>query len=318
MKLGKLYDEIVRFGIKNDPRSGAGIKADAARVRAAFKKLTAVEKKYYDKERLRHPYADTRLLYGNPGREIRTMMVGIDMEAPELLLADRLREKGLPIDLVLAHHPEGKALSNLTEVMHLQKDMMSALGIRDEIANSIMDERIGEVARSLTAANHPRAVDAARLLDIPYICAHTAADNHVSTYLAALFDRIKPKKVKHVLGILRSIPEYRIGMEKSAGPFLAAGKDDNAAGRVFVDMTGGTEGSKKLFARMSQAGVSTIVGMHFSEAHYASAKGEHINLIIAGHIASDNLGMNLLLDNLERRGRFNVVSCSGFERVSRA
>ena len=40
-------------------------------------------------------------------------------------------------------------------------------------------------------------------------------------------------------------------------------------------------------------------------------------MIIAGHIASDSLGLNLLLDKLQRRQRFDILECSGFKRIKR-
>jgi predicted ATPase len=46
--------------------------------------------------------------------------------------------------------------------------------------------------------------------------------------------------------------------------------------------------------------------MHLSEDHYKHAKGEHINVVIAGHIASDNLGLNLLLDEIESGLHYTV------------
>jgi hypothetical protein len=42
-----------------------------------------------------------------------------------------------------------------------------------------------------------------------------------------------------------------------------------------------------------------------------------IHVVIAGHISSDTLGLNLLLDAMEKRGPLNVVECSGFKRIRR-
>ena len=117
--------------------------------------------------------------------------------------------------------------------------------------------------------------------------------------------------------MLKAMPEYADGLKKNAGPRILVGDPNVKAGRVFVDMTGGTEGPKKVFARLSQAGVGTIVSMHLSEAHFKAAKGEHINVIIAGHIASDTMGLNLLLDEVEKLERIRVIPCSGFVRVKR-
>ena len=319
MKLKKLYEIAVMLGVQKDPRTKKELSNESKRARRDYKGLTGVGKQVFDKERFVHPYSDTRILYGDPNKEIKTVMVGIDMETPELLLADRLIEKGLAVDLVMSHHPSGKALSNLYEVMHLHKSLLNKLGIKKEIADSLSDERIQEVSRSLAKTNHTRGVDTAKLLDIAYMCVHTPADNHVTSYLKSLFSKKRPKKVRDILNILKSIPEYRIGLERGAGPKLIAGSEKNDAGKIFVDMTGGTEGSKKVFARLSQAGVSTIVAMHLSEAHLKNAKAEHINVIIAGHISSDILGLNLLLDNLEKKQKeeLNIVDSSGFTRIKR-
>jgi putative NIF3 family GTP cyclohydrolase 1 type 2 len=65
------------------------------------------------------------------------------------------------------------------------------------------------------------------------------------------------------------------------------------------------------------AGVGTVVGMHVSEEHYKKFQGKHMNVVIAGHIASDNLGMNLLCDKIEKLGPIKIMTCSGFRRVRR-
>jgi len=160
-------------------------------------------------------------------------------------------------------------------------------------------------------------VDVARLLDIPFMCVHTPADNHVADYLQKLFDRKKPAKLSNVLSMLKSIPEYADGLKKNAGPKILIGSPDKKAGRIFVDMTGGTEGPKKIFPRLSQAGIGTIVAMHLSEEHFRIAKDEYINVVIAGHIASDSLGLNLLLDSIEKFGKLDIIPASGFVRIKR-
>jgi len=229
-----------------------------------------------------------------------------------------LNERGLEsIDLVMAHHPEGGAWSRFYDVMHLQVAMLKKLGISEEVAEHLLKERMGEVERAVAPANHFRSVDIARLLDIPFMCVHTPADNHVTSYLQKLFDRKKPKKLSQVLAALKNIPEYEDGLKKNAGPRILIGDPDKDAGRVFVDMTGGTEGPKKIFSRLSQAGIGTVVNMHLSEEHFKNAKDEYINVVIAGHIASDTLGLNLLLDEIENREKVRIVPCSGFVRIRR-
>ena len=67
---------------------------------------------------------------------------------------------------------------------------------------------------------------------------------------------------------------------------------------------------------MSQAGIGTIISMHQSEEHRKEAEAAHINVVIAGHISSDSIGMNLFLDELEKKG-IEIVPCSGLIRISR-
>ena len=52
------------------------------------------------------------------------------------------------------------------------------------------------------------------------------------------------------------------------------------------------------------------------EEHFKEAKKHHLNVIIAGHIASDSLGANLFLDELEKRG-VEIVTFSGLIRAKR-
>ena len=317
MRLIDIYKFVIQKGIAHDPRTKAEIRKELNAAAAALRKAKGADKKAFDRDRLTNPYADTRILYGDPQTDVRTIMVGIDMEGPELIAADRLNERGAAIDLVMAHHPEGLAWANFYDVMKLQIALLKKLGLSKEVAEDLLKERMDEVGRSVAPANHMRSVDIARLLEIPYMCVHTPADNHVTKYLQGIFDKRAPAKLSQVLAILKAIPEYADGMKKNAGPRILIGAPDKKAGKIFVDMTGGTEGPKRVFPRLSQAGVGTIVAMHLSEEHFKHAKTEHINVIIAGHIASDTLGLNLLLDELERAGGINVIPCSGFVRIKR-
>jgi len=163
--------------------------------------------------------------------------------------------------------------------------------------------------------NHLRSVDFARVLDIPFMNIHTPADNCVNKYLSKLFLSKKPRLLKDVVDMLMKLKEYQQAMAINAGPSIIIGDKKNRAGRILVDMTGGTEGSKEMFSNIASKGISTIVCMHLSEEHFKKAKEAHINVIIAGHIASDNLGLNLLLDEIEKKEKLKFIECSGFRRV---
>lgn len=315
MQIKDIYQLIIKEGIEKDPR-GQEVEKYLDNTKKDEQELKEDAKKYFDQDKLFNPYSDTRILYGDLDREVKTIIAGIDIETQELLLADRLREKGMAIDLVLAHHPEGKALAGLYEVMGLQEDMLYNLGVPINVAQGILSSRISEVQRSLLPLNHNRGVDAARLLDLPFMCAHTPADNQVQHFLENIFNQEKPETVGDVVKVLKEIPEYQEAMYIGTGPKIVAGKEKNKAGKILVDMTGGTSGSEKAYEKMSAAGIGTIIGMHMGDKHREEAEKHYLNVIIAGHMASDSLGMNLLLDKLEKQG-IEVITFSGLTRIRR-
>jgi len=290
MKLSEFYNLVVKFGSDRDPRRGARIKA----------------------------YADSTILYGDLDTQIKKILVGIDIEVPELLLAETIRKKQ-GLDLVIGHHPEGRAYAGLHQVMQLQVDLLRQAGINEATAQKLLDERMQEVERRIMPQNHTRPVDAARLLDMPFMCMHTPADNHVFWFITRLMESKKPQTVQDVIDILLEVPEYRLAQKGLVGPQVIIGSPKRRVGKVLVEMTGGTEGSKDVFDKLYKAGVRTLISMHLSEEHFKKAKDANLNAIIAGHISSDTLGLNLLLDRIEKHAKqtFQVINCSGFTRIRR-
>lgn len=317
MKLQEFFNLAISAGIDADPRGRATVEAELQETAKTFEELKPEDKALFDTERLVNPYADSRILNGHPERDVQCILAGVDMETPEILLADRLNQKGAGIDLALAHHPEGRAYANFYEVMKMQADILNRFGVPINVAEGQLRGRMQEVERSLLPVNHTRPVDAARLLDIPLVCLHTPADNMVARYLQSLFDREAPFRLKDVVTLLKKIPEYQEAIKNNAGPRILIGSDDQRTGRIFVDMTGGTSGSKDTIEKLAQSGVGTIVGMHMSEDHRKEAEKHHLHVVIAGHISSDALGLNLLLDAVEKRATLNVMACSGFKRYKR-
>ncbi|MGE5279414.1 MAG: NGG1p interacting factor NIF3, partial [Deltaproteobacteria bacterium] len=281
MKLKDIFDMVVREGRAADPRSPQQIDALLARRRKAHEEAPQRVKDATDPETLLHPYDDSRVVHGDPDREVRRAMVGIDIDVGELLLIDRLngqnREK---IDLAIAHHPSGAGFAQLDEVMEMQTDILDGFGVPITVAEDLVCERRKEVKRRLHAANHYRTADAARLLDIPFLCMHTPADNHAATFLQNLFDGEKPASLAAILDILLSLEEYRIASRRQVPPQILLGTPHARPGKIFVDMTGGTEGPKDIADSLVTAGVGTIVGMHLSEEHFRKFQGKHINVVV--------------------------------------
>jgi hypothetical protein len=317
MRFQKLYEAAIEHGVSVDPRGKKRVLQCLASAKKAYGELPKDEKARFDTEQLTNPYSDSRILYGDGAVEVKGVLVGIDIEIGEILLAERLIAKGNRIDALWAHHPEGAALANLGGVMAMQADILSSFGVPITAAEGLLEPRIREVERLIMPTNHMRAVDAARLLDIPMFCTHTPADNCVADHLQKIFDHGKPETVGDVVDLLRDIPEYRDAEPMGMGLKVFAGNKKRRAGRVFVDMTGGTSGSEKSFEKIANTSdIGTIVAMHIPEKHREEAEKHHINVVIAGHVASDTLGMNLLIDAVEKASKATlaVTECSGFRR----
>lgn len=317
MKLIEFYRSAIELGMEKDPRGKEELKRILNEAKAEYEKLEGKEKEVFDKEKLENPYPDTRVLFGKGDEEIQSVIVGIDIETPELLLADRLREKGIKIDAAVAHHPEGIAYARLGDVMMMHADIVAKLGVPINVAEKYTIRRMKEVERRLMPLNHQRAIDTAKLFNIPFMNIHTPADNFVVSYLEDLFNKEKPRSLKDILDLLLEIPEYRTSAEMGTSPNIVMGTKKDRAGKVFVDMTGGTEGSKELLEKLSSAGVGTIVAMHMSEEHFKEIEKHNMNLIIAGHISSDSLGLNLIIDNIRKKQKIEVIPVAGFIRVER-
>jgi len=318
MKIERFYRKAVEVGIAYDLREPDEIKRLLADEAETFKDLKEDDRKFFDQDRLFNPYADTRILNGDPSSEVRQVLIGIDIEVGELLMAYLLnKEEKAGIGLVVSHHPMGAALTRLSDVMKLQARLLSKVGVTISVAEQLMDKRIGEVERRLMPINATREVDAARVLGIPLLCVHTPADNCVTTFLTALLEREKPYKLKDLVKLLQGLPEYERAVRLQTPPKIVSGSEGNSCGKIFVDMTGGTEGAKDIFDKIAAGGVSTLVCMHVTEEHLTNAKKANLNVVIAGHIASDMLGINLLLDEVEKEERLEYVCVSGFERIRR-
>ncbi len=317
MKTKEIYQKAVDIGISNDPRGREAVEKDRQRMEKEYAELKPDGKEFFDKESLQNPYADSRILNGSGEEDVKTILLGVDIEVGEVLLCESLKNRGEAVDLVVAHHPEGMAFANLYSVMYMQSDILSKYGVPINIAENLMEQRMKEIERRLMPLNHSRAVDAARLLGIPFMCLHTPADNMAVTFLQRIFEDNKPHLLSDVIDLLRTLPEYRKAAKNGSGPKILLGSENRRAGKIFVDMTGGTEGSKDIFSSLALTGVNTLVVMHLSEEHRKEAEKNHLNVVVAGHIASDNLGLNLLLDEALKGSEIRILECSGFQRVSR-
>jgi len=313
MRVKDIYNLSIMMGIDTDFRGKEGIDKFLKRKKEKYERLSEEEKQYFDKEALVNPYLDSRIYNIAQDKEVRKVLVGIDIGPAELLMAEKIGG----VDLIIAHHPTGKGLASLAEVMDLQCDVMNFYGVPINVAEGLMKPRISEVARGVNGLNHQRTVDAAKIMKMNLMNSHTPCDNLAANFLRHLVEKGKYERLGDLISILKKIPEYQKACEIGVGPKIFVGDKENRCGKIaLTEITGGAEGSPKLYEKLVDAGVGTVIGMHISEEHKKEAEKANLNIVIAGHMSSDSLGVNLFLDELEKKN-IEIVPCSGLIRVKR-
>lgn len=317
MTIEEIYKLAIKMGIEADPRGKREVEKRLKKAKEGYEKLDKEKKEEFDKERFENPYDDTRILAGDSKKQVGKIMAGIDIEVGGVLLADRLREKGEDIDLIISHHPEGKALAALYRVVGLQADLLQKFGVPINIAEGLLAKRIAEIQRGVNPLNHNQTVDAANLLNFSFMATHTVCDNLVYNFLQKALDKGKPETLENILKFLKTIPEYKEALKVNAGPMIFIGASERRAGKIAaLELTGGTNGAKELYEKLADAGVGTIISMHMKEDYKEEAEKHNLNVVVAGHISSDSLGMNLFLDELEKKG-IKIIPMGGLIRISR-
>lgn len=312
MTIQEIFDLAIKMGREADPRPEIEIDKQLERIKKNYDNLGEKEKEYYPTEKLTNPYPDSAIHMGEKNKKVKKVLVTIDATEGKLIVA-----KELKVDLVISHHPVGKSLALLGEAMKLQTYVYTHYGVPINIIEGMMKQRIEEVRRSVHPINHYLAIDTARLLGVNLMNVHTPADNLVYDYVQNFIDTSNPEYVSDVIKILFDIPEYQEAARRSSPPRIFAGSPKNHSGKVAaLEMTGGTEGAKKIYSHLASSGIGTVISMHQSEDHRKEAEKAFVNIVIASHIASDSLGMNLFVDELEKKG-IEILTAGGFIRVSR-
>jgi hypothetical protein len=305
------------MGIEADPRPKREIEHLLKATQEKYKKMPEKEREYFDIDTTFNPYADSRVLHANYEQKVKTILVGIDIETPELLLAKEIERGGAKIDLVIGHHPEGRGLQRLADVIHIQEAVFEGAGVPINVIQKILEPKISLINRSLHPENFTRVTHASEYLHLNLACFHTVCDNQAYKYLTQKICVQKYRTLGEILENLKKIPEYEIACRLGNSPVISVGAKNSTPGKIIAGgITGGTSSSEKIYAKLETQGIGTMLVMHLPEKHREEAEKHHINIIVCGHMASDSLGMNLFLDQLEQK-KIKIIPCSGLIRISR-
>ena len=148
MTIQQIYQIAIEMGMKNDFRPKKQIEKHLKRLKEKYAALSKKEKEVFDAEKLTNPYIDSRINFNSGVKNIKRVMAGIDIDSAELMVARYLSNHNPknPIDLAIAHHPTGKGLADLSDVMHLQADVLAQYGVPINVAEGLMKIKISEVS----------------------------------------------------------------------------------------------------------------------------------------------------------------------------
>jgi hypothetical protein len=240
-----------------------------------------------------------------PGEDVETALVGIDLGSAEIQLAHR---EGY--DLALAHHPAGgTARTAFTGVLDRGIELMTDHGVGEREAEAALSDLRHRLDLGAHSANYRHDPSIAELLGQPYMNVHLAPDELGRRRFVEVAEGMDDDAtVGEFCGALAD--ELRELREAETDVELRLGEPGNDLGRVAVYHAAGTNGGASVARTFFEHGIDTVLYIHVGPGDASELReefsGTEKNLVVTGHIASDAIGLNEYIDELESRG----LSCT--------
>ncbi len=244
----------------------------------------------------------------HPGDDIKKVMLGIDIKAPEVKIA-----ADMGFDAAISHHPTGGwARLRFYKVLYRHLDQLTAVGVPLDTAQAIIDDLVEGHRVMAAMSNYDHDPSVARLLDMPYMNIHTPLDEIGRRRLQTAADELPATETVTSLisHFLASFGEFRNAETEIE---LRMGKLDNVIGKVVMSHAAGTNGGYPVAKAYFDHGVDTVIYIHCRPADskkLIEEFGDRVNLIVTGHIVSDSIGINPYIDRLREEG-IEVTTLSG-------
>lgn len=230
------------------------------------------------------------------GQDIRRVMISIDVSVSELLLA-----RNLACDCVIAHHPLGETSINFHKVLSRHKTLMVQNGVPEDVAEDAVSRLVTRIEVRNHAANYSQVVEAARLMKMPLLNIHLPLDEVGRRKMDEVVPKSQDILVKDIINSLSRIPELQRAKTEVK---LRLGIADSVAYPYVIVHGAGTNGGYPVAKAYFENGISTIAYIHIDPEELRKLREENIrgNLIVTGHIASDSIGINTLIESLRKSG----------------
>lgn len=260
--------------------------------------------------------ADSCVLH-DTGQPVRRCMASVNATTGDLMLA-----RQLGCDSYLLHHPlAGSARRDFHKVLDRMVELMEMQGVSGESARDATAELRQRCLFADHAADWDQLVSAAQLIGINLFNIHLAADELGRLEMVRALEPVGPEaNLEDAAEALRTIPElahpHNEILHVPEGP-------SGRCGRIAVMHAGGTNGGASVAEALfdgtrdhADGPIGTVLYIHLSGADAAkleqrSAEGKPGSVIVAGHFASDAIGLNILLREIADRHGIDFVRHGG-------
>lgn len=235
------------------------------------------------------------------GNNLRRAIFGVDLDAAELMLA---KQQGF--DVAIAHHPcGGGTWAGFPKVLERHIPIMTGAGVPRDQAEAAVREMQEEHGPRTHLLNYDRLPSVARMLGLPFMNVHAPADEIGRREMSrAISEGVRPDStVGDSIAVLQKFPEFA---HARTPVIVRMGSQDAPLGRWVFSHGAGTNGGYPVASAMFRNGVDTLFYIHVDPGHLKRIKEEFgkskKNLVITGHIASDSVGINVVIRRLRREG----------------
>ena len=234
-----------------------------------------------------------------PGKDLKRVLLGIDIDSGEILAA-----KQLGFDAVVAHHPLGGSTTlGLLEVYGRHAEILVRHGVPQEAADAAVAAMRAEHGPRLHATNYDRQPSVARMLGMPLMSIHNPADELGRRIIDEhLQSRVKATDtVRMAIDALDEMAEFA---KAETDIIVRLGSDNARLGKYLVSHGAGTNGGYAVAAAAFRHGIDTVFYIHIDAGHLERLRKDfpEKNLVVTGHIASDSVGLNPLIRRLRIEG----------------
>ena len=245
-----------------------------------------------------------------PSQDVHRILAGIDVDVGMLVAA-----KSLGYDLVLAHHPlGGRAALGIAKVYAGHATHLARAGVPRRAAAAAVRALQDEHAPLLHRQNYDHVPSMARLVGMPLMNVHNPCDEIGRRVMDETIRKglRKASKVSDAVAALRTLPEFA---NAETDIVVRMGRPSNPLGRWVVLHGAGTNGGYPVASCAFRNGIDTVFYIHVEPQALNRLRDEFgargaRNLVVTGHVASDSIGINVLVRALRERG-IEVTCVSG-------